>query len=77
MRTYFDRSTRLRRIRRTAKCVEQGKVVFDGLLKGVGDLMISISKAVASKARVGWSIPMELSQVRNKRRILSVGNVYP
>lgn len=61
----------------TIKKIQKGKITFDSLLEGNGDIVISLPMAVASKARVGWSVTMELTRVNKHWRILSVGNVYP
>ncbi len=61
----------------TIKDVEPGKLIFEGLLDGDDDIVISLPKSVTSKARAGWSVTMELARIKDKWRILGVGNVYP
>ena len=61
----------------TIKKVEPGKLILDGLIDGDEDITISLPKSVTGKARTGWSVTMELARIKDKWRILGVGNVYP
>ena len=61
----------------TIKKVEPGKLILDELIDGDEDLVISLPKFVTGKATAGWSVTMELVQVKGRWRILGVGNVYP
>ncbi len=61
----------------TINKVGPGKVVFEGLLDGEEDIVISLPKSVTSKAKAGWSVTMEVARIKGKWRILGVGNVYP
>ena len=61
----------------TIKKVEAGKIVFDALLDGEEDMVISLPKSVTSKAKVGWSVTMEVARIKGKWSILGIGNVYP
>ena len=56
---------------------ESGKVVFEAILDGEEDIVISLPKLVASKAEAGWSVTMEVARIKGKWGILGVGNVYP
>ncbi len=61
----------------TIKKVEAGKIVFDALLDGEEDIVISLPKSVTSKAKAGWSVTMEVARLKGKWGILGIGNVYP
>ncbi len=61
----------------TIKKVEAGRLVFDGLLDGEEDIVISLPKSVTGKAKAGWSVTMEIARIKDKWRILGVGNAYP
>jgi hypothetical protein len=61
----------------TIKKVVPGKVVFEALLDGEEDIVISLPKSVTSKAKSGWSVTMEVARIKGKWGILGVGNVYP
>jgi len=61
----------------TIKKVELGKLILDGLIDGDEDITISLPKSVTGKARAGWSVTIELARIKDKWRILGVGNVYP
>ena len=61
----------------TIKKVAPGKVVFEGLLDGEEDIVISLPKSVTGKAKAGWSVTMEIARIKGKWGILGVGNVYP
>ena len=53
--------------------IETGKLH----LEGDEDIVLSLPRTITKKARVGWSITMEIARVRGKWRILGVGNGYP
>ncbi len=61
----------------TIKSIEAGKLVLEGLLEDDADIVLSLPSAVLRKARLGWSITMEITRIKGRWRILSVGNVYP
>ena len=61
----------------TIKKVKPGKVVFEGLLDGEEDIVISLPKSVTSKAKAGWSVTIQMARIKGKWGILGVGNVYP
>ncbi len=61
----------------TIKRVGSGKLVFDGLIDGEEDIVISLPKSVTTKAKAGWSVTMEVARIKGKWGILGVGNVYP
>ena len=61
----------------TIKKVGPGKVVFDGLIDGEEDIVISLPKSVTTKAKAGWSVTMEIARIKGKWHILGVGNAYP
>ena len=57
--------------------VEPGRIHLEALLEGEDDIVLTLPKSVAVKARAGWSVTLELARLRGKWRILGVGNVYP
>ena len=61
----------------TIKKVKPGKVVFEGLLEGEEDIVISLPKSVTSKAKAGSSMTIQMARIKGKWGILGVGNVYP
>ena len=42
-----------------------------------GEIVLSLSNHITGKARIGWSVFLELARVTDKWQIVSVGNVYP
>jgi len=38
--------------------------------------VITLPKTIAGKAKVGWSVTMEIARIEGKWDILGVGNVY-
>lgn len=50
-------------------------MILKGMLEG-DDITISLPKPVTGKARVGWSVTMDVARIKGKRRILGVGTVY-
>lgn len=57
--------------------VEPGKLHLDVFVDVEAPVVIALPRSVTAKAKVGWSVALELARIRDRWRILGVGAVRP